>query len=581
MANVLENPVYRNNMSRYGYDMSQHVDFTSSVGQLIPCYYDLLYPGDKVTMDATMLTRMQPMLTSTPLKLKEHIDWFFVPYSQIFKPFESFIYGVNSNRTSLIDIQSLSAQLPKFSLHELYTALGLEDVGGDLPASTPVVSDLFGSSRVANVRRLFQALGYGDPFTMAFADAINSGDEGAVTETGAISFSLSLLAAYQKIYYDYYRLEDRETNEPFNYSLDQFYQRVDSITGAELQPFLELHYRPWKKDFFTNLYVSPIFAGSNNIGGIGKELAFDVKNWLTNYSAFFPAGANNAVDVDDPRTTGMYIDRASADEPVNAANLRLMFAVDKLMEVTRRAGKNYRDQTAAHFGFNPPKNDSQVYYLKSDTSDIGIGEVTSTANTVGNVQGQYGDGSALGEIAGRGFGIGNGRKESFTAPCHGFLMAIYSCVPDATYSAKGIDRINTFIKREDFYQPEFGEQGMQPLFAEQFDFGTSSTLNSLVLGWQYRYMESKMKKDVCMTGFNGTLSYWIPRREYISKDLDSYLIPPYYLNSVMLVPYNGFDQETKEDNLGNNVFDTDPLLHFFDMKVFKSSSMPTYGLPNL
>lgn len=67
--------------------MSQRQLFTSSVGQCIPVYYDLLSPNDKVHIESALLTRTQTLSSNPMTRVQEHIDYFFVPYRRVFSNF--------------------------------------------------------------------------------------------------------------------------------------------------------------------------------------------------------------------------------------------------------------------------------------------------------------------------------------------------------------------------------------------------------------------------------------------------------------------------------------------------------------
>ena len=71
---LLKNPQH---VARLGYNpfaMHQIVDRTDTVGQITPCYYDFLQPGDKITASVKLQTRTQPLLAPAYCSVRECVD---------------------------------------------------------------------------------------------------------------------------------------------------------------------------------------------------------------------------------------------------------------------------------------------------------------------------------------------------------------------------------------------------------------------------------------------------------------------------------------------------------------------------
>ena len=84
MGNVFKAPEHRAQIGYNGFDMSQYRKFTSSVGQLLPVYYDLLNPGDKINSRSFIFSRTETLSKAAMVSLDEHLDWFFVPMEQLY-----------------------------------------------------------------------------------------------------------------------------------------------------------------------------------------------------------------------------------------------------------------------------------------------------------------------------------------------------------------------------------------------------------------------------------------------------------------------------------------------------------------
>ena len=61
MANFNSNPNHVAKIGYNGFDMGHSLKFSSTVGELLPVYYDILQPGDKVSLKSTIKTRTMPL----------------------------------------------------------------------------------------------------------------------------------------------------------------------------------------------------------------------------------------------------------------------------------------------------------------------------------------------------------------------------------------------------------------------------------------------------------------------------------------------------------------------------------------
>lgn len=577
MADIKKNPTHNANLSKNGFDMSMIRKFTSSVGQLLPVYYDFLNPGDKVNFSTEIFSRTKPIKAPAMMQITETVDWYFVPITQIYQFFGEMFYGVSDVKTDLLnsmDVSLIPSTFPSVAMKDIISLLE-DERNGASTVSSLVSYDRFGIPEYYNYLRLLDICGFSNKFQ----------DYHTVDQSHQnFAFNPMILAAYQKIYNDVYRLGDYESNNPQSYNLDS-YAKGSSSAVSNLPYLLSLRYRPWKKDFFTNVMPSPVFNGTDKSGNPLSNLA-DINQWLGSKATF----AGNPVITDNTVSGSLTTDNTTSvtsrvmynalQRTVTTANLRSMFAIEKLSEITRRAGKHYDAQTLAHFGFDVPTGISgEVYRLGSDSSVIQVGEVTATAETVvGN------DRVPLGDMAGKGTSYSGNKKKEFTAPCHGILMAVYSAVPDADYRSVGVDKLNTLVESEDFYKPEFDRLGMQPLFGYQSMLSSNDDNNGSVLGWQYRYSELKSKYNVCNGEFNSDLRHWAPARnqgfvtvnEQSQTDpLATMQITPNYLDGIMSLDFKPASTDPISPYYRDN------LIHMFQFHVFKSSVMSTYGLPNL
>lgn len=634
MANLLQNPQHVARIGYDGFDMSQLLKFSSSSAELLPVYYDLLQPGDKVSMHTIMKTRTQPLETAAMTHITERIEWFFVPLEQIYKPFGSWYYGIQDLHSSLFYSKSadeyavapISKEFPYIPSRSLQTIWNSGRAGGsalrngtwfDGDAEAWRLIDCFlpfsaTASRQERARSFtFPSNGNGQSFNKPVEMSPSELAEYTKNPGNiAISYGVNpmFFAAYQKIYYDYYRLSDREVNNATAYNLDNFYDTgiVDESILADL---FKLRYRAWKRDFFTNTQISPLF-GETALAALNQNSITAVNQWLTGLQSINTSNQNGVDNTTEP--TQVMIPSSATLSP---ANIRTAFAVEKLLEITRRAGKHYDAQTLAHFGVDVPTGISgEVKFIGREESVIQIADVVSTADTASSDTG-----AALGQVGGKGYGLGNGNKCQYTAPCHGILMAIYSAEPAVDYSDYGLNKLQTLINRSDWFTPEYDDLGMQPLFkyqsfpSQEVEVGQNAIDNANIYGWQYRYSELKTKYNLVRGALAdyGTMRTWAPSRKGLfGSTLKEFLINPTYLNSIFLINYNpnlgglseyetvyirtidedGAVSETESYALNTNptyglgfqtLYSSDPFLHEFYFDVKKASKMSTYGMPSL
>lgn len=569
-------PVAR--LTKQGFDMSQMTKFTSSVGQLLPVYYDFLYPDDEVDISFEMLSRLQPLETDAMLGLTEHIDVFFVPAVQILSYFEDWVTNVHDLNSHTLynaidhgDIPSLRLPILKDSnLYNFIISLTGVDNYQSLAENLSyglagVKKDEFGVADYSNLYRLLDLLGQGS----CIRNFENHPEYVWETNSGLNNIFLMFFAAYQKVFYDYYALEDRTFRNTAAFNLDNVF--TDFGNGGNWYEITKLRYRPWKKDFFLCAENSPYFS-TNDPNSFGRDMTF-VQNWLGESSSRLYFSSNGL--------SRFSTDISTVDEGTlygsSLANIRSMFAVDKMLETMRRSRKTWDYQTLAMFGIKPNLGvNGRVMYLGSHSQTMQIGEVLSTASVP--------QGSALGQIGGRGASYDSSRKISFKAPCRGYFLAIYSAVPELDYNNVGLDRLQTYSVPEDFYIPAFDRLGQQPLFNYQVKADDIINEQGLVRGWQPRYMESKQKYDRVCGGFMYDLDYWSPSREplpfgtNVGIDERNFYIDPCYLDKIMSVSFQAQNADVVSSKY---MFARDPLLHQLSVHCFKKSTMSKFGIESL
>lgn len=618
MASIFKNPTHVAQIGYNGFNMNQTADFTCAPCQLLPVYYDILNPGDKFRGTARVKLRTQPLESAAEFSANVRCDWFAVPIEQLFKYFGDQYYGIQDITSNMYQVGrsynfQASSNMPYFVLSSLGTAIqgaySAAAAGANLlyPFRHYELSSLNQMSLVnqklcflADELRLLDFLGY--PIAIQDTLSINMS-----------SFPVTALA-YQKIYYDYYRDTERQSNDPAAYNVDQQLDNVNRVIPAStcLNDIFRLHYIPWKKDFFKNVFESPL-QGSQSIGSLGTDLGL-VNQWLSGLSSVTPAepAANSflpnggRVDISNISPTTVKISGSAGSgnasnttvntalATFNPANIKTLFAVQKALEITRRSGKHYDMQTLAHWGVSVPEGISgEVIYLGSQTQPLIVGDVVSTAES---------GTQPLGTIAGKGYSGVNiegsyNPQISFEAKSHCVIMCIFCVQPDLRYSQEGLDKLNMLVSPADWLHPEYDNLGMQPMFRYQFFLQNGDYAD--VYKWQYSYSELKCKYNRVLGNVSryGALYSWVPQVAYgigqqstiysTSGILYDFLGNPGWLNDTLSYKYlyellmDPASPTAWFTNYYELLYVRDPFIVSANFDCSKASKMSKYGLMEL
>lgn len=573
MTNILKTPEHQARLSHHSYDMDQSVGFSAPVGLLQDCYHDILNVGEKIKVDTRSFSMTDALSNFALNKFTEHLDFFFVPYTKLFSYWKSFRWNTEDLNSSVLKNavpEGVAAfpQLPFNSVHPLINGLirsEAERIGlteNDYKKKLPY-------NITQECLRLLENAGVA---VTQFNDPVidNIYDSGDTTR-----FNPQFLLAYQAIYNDFYRLGDWESRNEYSYNIDRL-----TFTPGLSSYILKPRFRPWVRDLFTNVYPQPLYT-STDLSVFSEGTGFEVQ---------FPqsGGTSTAfsmqVDTDTPETIGAQIQS---------------LALQRYLQISRFAKKSYAGQALAHFGFKVPQGvKDEVYYLGSHDTAINVQSVEATA--AGSFEGNS---SILGELGGRALGVRNGsRNIEFTAPCDGIFMVIHSIVPEAYYPQLGLDKENTYQDQFDWFNPEFDNTGMVPLFryelAWQNDYGQSSIINFLNqrFGWRFRYSElkqkiNKVRGNMSLGRVNDTmlaqrdvtaeLPYY-SSIDNVQRFSDILYISPSFTDQIALVKFkNGIDVDGEQTLHLSEIFATDPFRCKVDVRVIKTSVMKPYGLINL
>ena len=264
----------KNHPRRSGFDLTKRICFTSKVGELLPVYWKPTIPGDKWNISTNWFTRTQPVDTAAYTRVKEYVDWFFVPLNLIQKGIESAITQMVDNPVSAMSAtenRAITTDIPYTTLLSLSRALFMLN-GKSYVNSHAGKLNMFGFSRADLSAKLLQMLKYGN-----FINPDNSGAKspmfgystvllGEFTYLWNQAVNVLPIFCYQKIYSDYFRFQQWEKPVPYTYNADYYaggdiFPNPTAMSDAywNYTPF-DLRYCNWNRDLYTGFLPNQQFG---------------------------------------------------------------------------------------------------------------------------------------------------------------------------------------------------------------------------------------------------------------------------------------------------------------------------------
>lgn len=546
--------VLRAHPERNAFDLSHNDVFSCAPGMLLPISCTEVLPNEHYEINPQIFLRTMPLNSAAFVRMRQHIEFFFVPMRVLCRQFNQFVVGTKYPISALDTMNAYDGSAPNIGLSS-FRAWYADATG----------TDGLGISRKLGALRLFDLLGYGfssarDITADNYPDSYGTGSSATPTP----KLSIFRLAAYQKIYQDFYRNAYWEPADASAFNFDDFFNKTFSVTADRnrLNSLFQLRYRNWTKDFFTSIQPSfqgaPFVTSPVNMAGFALATVGSEKTFGPTTADFAPTGslANSVTSSNYSKGASIGISGELNGGPLSIPvhNIRAAFALDKLFRLQQQSGNgSYAEQIRNRFGFGGVHDDWKATYIGGSSSPISIGEVITTANTVsgGSTSETLGQ---TGDIYGKASSVNDGHLV-FDTKEHGIIMGVFSVTPDADYNSFGIDPHNFKLNFEQFYQPEFDRLGHQPVNTYYFtcldptNDTSSVSWKQRIIGFQNRYLEYKTGIDRVHGQFctGGTLSAWsAPRNSGILFDtgqspfnLYSLKVSPRILNSICSVTYNG------------------------------------------
>ena len=543
MAHFTGLKALQNHPHRSGFDIGAKNVFSAKCGELLPVFWDLGLPGCTYDIDLQYFTRTRPVQTAAYTRIREYFDFYAVPIDLLWKSFDSSVIQMGEvapvQSKDLLNALTVKGDIPWCNLSDLgyavYCAGGYRATG-PTPLAVSGFESIFGYNRGDLDFKLLHMLNYGNivgDSTHLVGGTANRwwnmqsplDAAGNNLYSQRISFNLAVnlfpLAAYQKIYQDFFRWSQWESADPTSYNFD-WYAGSGNVFGSGISSVIpasnaywkrdnmfSLRYCNWNKDLFMGMLPNSQFgdiavvdvpgaasaplvvSGTSQPVKVGLALqGSSSQNFITSTSQLV---ANSALSVSVPASS------------FNILALRQAEALQKYREITQSVDTNYRDQIKAHFGVDVPASDSHMaQYIGGIARNLDISEVVNN-----NLQG---DGEAV--IYGKGVGTGNGSMRYSTGSRYCIIMCIYHCMPVLDYSISAPAGQLLCTSVDDLPIPEFDNIGMEgvpavQLFNTELLASNASIKVDSILGYNPRYFNWKTNIDRVHGAFTTTLKDWV------------------------------------------------------------------------
>lgn len=579
MANlnaVLTRPNVRENYARNAFDRGFSPKLHYQLGQLTPFFAEPFIAGSHVKLNRSIFQRTARVNTAAFPKVDTHCEFFFVPLRLVWSfwnnyklNMQDFNQSIQGNIVNNV-FYPVTPYVPQFNLYNVKSNIRgvLDDVADTL---TPFFST---KPDAADAMRLLDLLGYGDVPS-------NQPVYTTATESSATYMVNAFkLAAYQKVYYDYFRNTAYEGNDPTYYNLDYWSASGNNVLPpAEVAKLLTLRYVNYRKDYFQSIYPALNYV-STSPNGLNWELPSSVIQSIVRSG--LSSSVNSSLSSANPNGLVQLLSpTANNFAGTSVQNIRAAFALDKLLRASSYAPKHVRDQFEARYGVKGVENDKESVRIGAFMNDIVFQEVTAMNS---NSSSSDGYNHRLGDIGGKGVGFsGYGKDIEFTCKEDGIILGLIYSLPRTSYDSRGLKNWNGKIYRPDFFIPEFMDLGLQPMYASELKLSTSSgdtpdLENNYLIGYHPRYSEYKIGIDENHGLFNrgGVLSDFTVHSNNSAQIVSGagvnsgyFKVKPTDMDSIFVESSDPSD------------WTTDKFITYIDVKCICNQNMSVHGQPSV
>jgi len=460
------------------------------MGYLVPFHMQECVPGDSFKIQSKNMLRFVPMVAPVMHQIKVYTTYFFVPSRILWDKFEDFVTGGKLGQAA--------PAMPRIYPH--------------VP-SPGSLSNYLGLPILANI-----------------------GDSTIGTDISALPF-----AAYQRIWYDYYRDENLQMTDTEPPPLQQ-----GAMSNSDFHTYYGvLRKRAWSRDYLTSALPFPQKGEAvsipivGNVSGtadvymndeVGPNRIFNpdgsnptIQGQVSNMgvlnnilSVNVPGVGSGPAKIDPNGKWSVDGDEFTVSDIATTINdLRTAYALQRWLEKNARGGNRYIETIRMHFGVSP--SDSRLQrpeMIGSNIQNVIISEVLQTSQTDE-------ESTPQGNMAGHGISASKDGFFRYSCEEHGYIVGLISVLPNTSY-AQGIPRMFSRLDRFQYYWPDFANLGEQAVLNKEVMVSTQGTTeqnkeyNEGTFGYMPRYAEMRYNNSLTTGMFapGMSLDYWTLTREF-------------------------------------------------------------------
>lgn len=479
---------------------------SGNIGDVIPIYVDMLYPGTTVKMQTSKVVRMQTLLTPIMDNIYLDVYWFFVPMRLTWTHTKEF-FGENTESAwmpqTVYQVPSISSPVDSsnnpiaFETGTIADYMGLPigptwtNTAVRRPMALPfrayalIMNDFFRSENITDPLNIpvgdsnqvgsngsdyiNDVANGGKPFVAAkffdrFTGALPSPQKGPAVTFPLISGSVAPIGTMQ-----------RNANKVLGSDFNQNSLMLEAVTENEISGYHNV--LGWHSSNYSDPQQMALRADAAN--------------------ATAPSSSYNVIPMN------LWADLSSTVGAVTVNELRLAFQLQRYYEAIARSGSRYIELMKGLFGVD--SDDARLQrpeYLGGNRVPIQIHEVINQAQATNDYLGDLG---AMSHTADVHYDFEYSTRE------HGFLIGLCVARYDHSY-AQGIERFWSRLDRESWYIPQFANIGEQPVFQDEICATDENMASEVVFGYQEAWSDLRYKQDrisgEMRPGIPNTLASW-------------------------------------------------------------------------
>lgn len=546
------------------HDLSHRHLTTSAFCEMLPTLVSEIVPNTSVNFKVSPFVRLLPMPSPAYTSIKVSNRQFFVPMRTIFPKWNEFITdtaNVSGSQPSVKTITDFDLAKWFFQHNELVDTknkITFEGAANQINADIVIAPNSYfnvGNAEAigynytpfgARVMKFLNSCGYVFGFSFIGDNPDGSGNVTLNLNT----FSFLPFMAVCKVYFDYYHPAQYMNNQvvlEFNSFVSNSTTPAAFLSHIGIDLFKELRSLTYDHDYYTSAWQQPNSPARGDFSTI--SLATVQPQFNTAQSAVQKVESN--IDPKAGNAAGIPVlmsTNSSGDTPaLTDYGLRTLKKLTDYMARNQFVGSRAVDRYLARYGVRLDFSKfDRAQYIDGNEFFINIGDVTSTADT---------SQASLGSYAGKGVGFNEGQNISFETDEFGYYINVTTIMPRVAYFQQ-YDRMIKHINRFDFWTPEFDGLGTQAITCAEIFSGNSlgrylenNGSTTKIFGWQPRYSEYKMSKDIVTGQFvRGSLpeyDSWATTRNILSASLSDPFM--YFDNSIdeTFVKTDDFQQYNK------------------------------------